>query len=157
MLTLNHLNLPVHDVPAAQAFLETYFGMRTEFAIGANFMAMMNDAGTMRLNLSHFRKLETDPVVYPQDFHIGFFLAEVAAVDAVRARMAGGGLPPGVPSTPSSDTPSTSHRPAASRSKWAVPNSAMPTHFAFSAACSSSSGPSGSSRGWASSRPSRAS
>ena len=83
-MKLNHLNLPVMDVAATRDFLVKYFGMKTVFELKGNTLAMVKDDGDMLLNISHFDKQATE-ILYHRDFHVGFFVADRAAVDAKHA------------------------------------------------------------------------
>ncbi len=57
---------------------------------GDGVLAIMRDRGGMLLALSHFRKAEA--VVYPRDFHVGFYLEDRQAVGAMYDRMIADGL-----------------------------------------------------------------
>ena len=82
-MKLNHLNLTVTDVRAASAFLEKYFGLRST---GGNAgMAFLSDDDGFVLTLMKAGK-KTD-VTYPGNFHIGFFVASEATVDAINRRL----------------------------------------------------------------------
>ena len=82
-MTLNHLNLTVTDVPAASMFLETYFGLQRT---GGNAgMAFLTDNAGFVLTLMKAGK--TIDVRYPGNFHIGFFVASKATVDAINRRL----------------------------------------------------------------------
>ena len=94
-MRLNHINLPVTDVPAARDFLATYFGMETTLELGRGVMAMMADGGGMVLNLSRFDK--ATEIHYHKDFHVGFLVETREEVDAMHARMTGDGLAPDAP------------------------------------------------------------
>ena len=85
-MKLNHLNLTVTDVPAAASFLTEYFGLTGE---GGNAgMAVLFDDDGLVLTLMKAGRAGAD---YPSTFHVGFFLASPAAVDALHARLIAGG------------------------------------------------------------------
>ena len=90
-MILNHINLPVQDVGATRDFFATYFGMKVEFELPKNVMAMMRDDVGLVLIVSHFDK-KTEEVTYHPDFHVGFLVDSNDEVDAVRARLVAGGL-----------------------------------------------------------------
>lgn len=82
-MVLNHLNLTVTDVPAASAFLQTYFGLQPT---GGNAgMAFLTDNTGFVLSLMKAGK--TTDVHYPGNFHIGFFVDSKATVDAINQRL----------------------------------------------------------------------
>ena len=82
-MKLNHLNLTVTDVRAASVFLETYFGLHST---GGNAgMAFLTDDDGFTLSLMKAGKAAG--VTYPANFHIGFFVADEATVDAIHRRI----------------------------------------------------------------------
>lgn len=82
-MILNHINLTVSDVPAASAFLETYFGLqRTGGNAGMAFLT--DNAGFI---LSIMKASKATEVHYPGNFHIGFFVESKATVDAINRRL----------------------------------------------------------------------
>ena len=91
-MKLNHINLPVGDVGATKDFFAQYFGMKVEFELPKNVMAMLRDDAGLLLIVSHFRKGEAGDVPYHPDFHVGFLVDSNDEVDATRARLVAGGL-----------------------------------------------------------------
>src|SRR5262245_47835167 len=82
-MKLNHLNLTVTDVRAAAEFLERYFGLRSR---GGNAgMAFLSDDDGFVLTLMKAGK--TSQVMYPGNFHIGFFVGSEERVDEVNRRL----------------------------------------------------------------------
>lgn len=82
-MKLNHLNLTVTDVPAASAFLEKYFGLKS---MGGNAgMAFLSDDDSFVLTLMKAGK--TTEVAYPGTFHIGFFVESEETVNAINRRL----------------------------------------------------------------------
>ena len=84
---LNHLNLVVSDLDAAEAFFTGHFG----FAVRTRHAALLvldGEAGFV-LVLS----LAREAVSYPAGFHVGFLVADEEAVDAEYARLTAAGLP----------------------------------------------------------------
>ncbi len=89
-MLMNHINLPVSDVPATRAFLETYFGLRCLAAPAPETIVVLADESDCIIALSNFKK--GDAIVYPNGFHIGFMQPSREAVDAIHARLAGDGI-----------------------------------------------------------------
>lgn len=83
-MKLNHVNLTVTDVRAAEAFLETYFGLQSQ---GGNAgMVFLTDEDGFVLTLMK-AKASSDAHSYPGTFHIGFFVASEAIVDRTHRRL----------------------------------------------------------------------
>jgi catechol 2,3-dioxygenase-like lactoylglutathione lyase family enzyme len=95
MIQLNHVNVPVQDIAASQAFYAKYFSMETVLEIGQNYLVIMRDQGGLILNLSHFD--DEDTAQYPKDFHLGFYVDWREEVQAIHALMAADGLAPEKP------------------------------------------------------------
>ncbi len=86
-MKLNHLNLTVSDVPAAKAFLTTYFGLTAmPGAPDDERFTLLRDDDGMALTL--MRGNPNAEVHYPGIFHIGFVQPTHADVDAINQRMA---------------------------------------------------------------------
>ncbi len=85
-MKLNHLNLPVTDVAAAKAFLETYFGLTATPGVGDDerFTLLRDDSG---MAVTLMRGAPGAEVSYPGTFHIGFIQPTDEAVDAINERM----------------------------------------------------------------------
>ena len=94
-MILNHLNLTVTDVPAAQAFLQTYFGLRST-SENRNLAVLFDDAGFV-LTLTSMKLGGESEVRYPANFHIGFAQGSAAQVDEIHHRLVGGGFTPPPP------------------------------------------------------------
>lgn len=83
-MKLNHLNLTVTDVRAAAEFLERYFGLQSR---GGNAgMAFLSDDDGFVLTLMKASKAAGE-VIYPGNFHIGFFVESEEKVDEVNGRL----------------------------------------------------------------------
>ncbi|UHA73508.1 VOC family protein [Paenibacillus sp. 481] len=80
-MKLNHVNLTVNDVGAAQAFLEKYFGLQTGGTRGNSFAALLDDNGLV-LTLMKGAK-----VSYPKTFHIGFGQENEEQVNELNQRL----------------------------------------------------------------------
>lgn len=89
-MKLNHLNLTVSDVPAAQDFLVTYFGLRPQPWGDGQQMAFLKDDDGMIISL--MKAPQAGEVSYPGMFHIGFMQESREQVDAINAQMGQGGL-----------------------------------------------------------------
>ena len=85
-MKLNHLNLTVSDVRAAATFLETYFGMRS-MGGNAGMRFLTDDAAEWGFVLTLMKASQATRVTYPGQFHIGFFVADAAQVDAINQRL----------------------------------------------------------------------
>jgi catechol-2,3-dioxygenase len=82
-MKVNHINLTVTDVQAANAFLEKYFALR---GMGGNAgMAFLSDEDGFVLTL--MKAGTTMPFTYPGNFHIGFFVESEAVVDEINRRL----------------------------------------------------------------------
>lgn len=84
---LNHLNLVVPDPDVAEAFFTTYFA----FTVRTRHRALIVLDGADGFVLVLMRANESAPA-YPAGFHIGFLVADEAAVDAEYARLTAAGL-----------------------------------------------------------------
>lgn len=80
-MKINHLNLTVTDVPAATAYLETYFNLTCSEMMGKGFSMMTDDDGFL-LNL-----MKAKEVNYPETFHMGFQQTTREQVDAVNKHL----------------------------------------------------------------------
>ena len=96
-MILNHINLTVTDVPATQAFLQTYFGLRSTSA-NRNLAVLVDDGGLI-LTLTSMKLGGETEVRYPANFHIGFAQGSSAQVDEIHRRLAADGYTPPLPSS----------------------------------------------------------
>ncbi len=87
-MKLNHLNLTVTDVNAAEAFLHTYFGLQSQGG-NSGFKALFDDNG---LVLTLMKGKRDAVVKYPETFHIGFIQESEEAVTALYERMKADGF-----------------------------------------------------------------
>lgn len=83
-MKLNHLNLSVSDVAAAQSFLEAYFGLRAQGQATSGFALLVDDAGLILTLMSAGENAE---VKYPASFHVGFRQDSEAEVDEINRRL----------------------------------------------------------------------
>jgi catechol 2,3-dioxygenase-like lactoylglutathione lyase family enzyme len=89
---LNHLDLQVPDVPSTAAFFEQHFaftilGNRTSPAI---ILLRGEDGFSLVL-----QRLHGEHLAYPDGFHIGFLVDDVAAVEDRHALLVASGAAPG--------------------------------------------------------------
>lgn len=83
-MKLNHLNLAVSDVRAAQSFLEKYFGLRAAAPAGESFALLLDDAG---LVLTLMKAGQGSEAKYPASFHIGFMQESEAEVNQINQKL----------------------------------------------------------------------
>jgi lactoylglutathione lyase len=88
-MKLNHLNLVVVDVPAAHAFLETYFGLQSMEG-GNNNMRGLVDSNGFTLVLMGIGSGSDSP--YPDGFHIGFIQDSEEQVRVIHQRLTSDGF-----------------------------------------------------------------
>jgi lactoylglutathione lyase len=85
-MKLNHLNLTVTDVQAAEKFLATYFGLQIqrEERDNKNFGILFDDDG---LVLTLMKAGRAATVEYPGTFHIGFMQENDEQVNEINQRL----------------------------------------------------------------------
>lgn len=88
-MKLNHLDLQVRDVTASAAFFERYFGLCVRSNPSSPALVIMTDESGFVLVLQRAKADER----YPEGFHLGFLLDEVAHVRALHARARADGIP----------------------------------------------------------------
>lgn len=88
-MKLNHLDLQVRDVQQSVAFFERYFDFELRSARSSPALAILSDGHDFTLVLQRMRN-EADE--YPEGFHIGFLVDEIARVHAFQARARADGL-----------------------------------------------------------------
>jgi catechol 2,3-dioxygenase-like lactoylglutathione lyase family enzyme len=88
-MKLNHIDLPVTDIPAARAFFVTHFEMRCIFEREDGLTVLLDEDGCA-LTLSGLRQGEAPN--YPKGFHIGFNLDNQDELFEVHGRMASAGV-----------------------------------------------------------------
>jgi catechol 2,3-dioxygenase-like lactoylglutathione lyase family enzyme len=91
-MKLNHANLAVADVGATIAFFERFLGF-TLLANRNDAFAVLDDGHGFVFNLMVPAKGEA--IVYSRNFHIGFFVADEAAVRAKHAELIAAGVEAG--------------------------------------------------------------
>jgi catechol 2,3-dioxygenase-like lactoylglutathione lyase family enzyme len=92
-MQLKHLNLTVSDVSGLTEFFERHFGFKRSLELGAGAFTLMTDNDDFVLALMKPKK--NGPVSYPETFHLGFFVADLAAVQAKHDELEAAGLVPG--------------------------------------------------------------
>ena len=83
-MKLNHLNLTVDDVQAAEAFLEKHFGLRPYGGGQKNFDVLFDDDDLVLTLIGVGRSKQ---VSYPKTFHIGFIQPTESDVDEINRRI----------------------------------------------------------------------
>ncbi|PSL46071.1 catechol 2,3-dioxygenase-like lactoylglutathione lyase family enzyme [Chitinophaga niastensis] len=91
-MQLNHLNLSVQDVPAARKFFETYLDFQSTDTKPNDTLAVLTGADGFILVLMNQRMNEKGNTSYPDAFHIGFYVADEAAVLAIYDRLQNSGI-----------------------------------------------------------------
>jgi len=87
-MKLDHLNLVVPDLDAAQELFTTTFGFDLTMRRGAALAALTGEDG-FTLVLADSRRCGGDGAPrYPKTFHVGFLQESREAVDALHARLA---------------------------------------------------------------------
>lgn len=87
-MILNHLDLQVSDVQATVRHLETFFGLTLESSRRSPAIAILSDGHGFTL------VLQRNPApVYPEGFHVGFLVPDVATVERTHALLVEHGQP----------------------------------------------------------------
>jgi catechol 2,3-dioxygenase-like lactoylglutathione lyase family enzyme len=95
MTRLNHINLPVSNVPELTRFFQQAFGFRLADQSGAGtFSVLLGDDG-FNLVLSHDKI--GGPKAYPGFFHVGFLVDSTSAVRQQHQRITDAGFDPPIP------------------------------------------------------------
>src|SRR5262249_56138803 len=84
IVKLNHVNLPVADVPAARDFFEKHFGFH-RIAEPTDANVVLTDNAGLVLTISNFDHV--DKVTYPKWFHVGFMQDSDDMVDDIYKRL----------------------------------------------------------------------
>lgn len=93
-MQLNHLHLCVHDVAAVSSFFVRHFGFQLADMRGRNGFAVLNGAGGFVLALMRFPCKASPEQACPPMFHVGFLVADEAAVDRAHASLVAEGCAP---------------------------------------------------------------
>jgi catechol 2,3-dioxygenase-like lactoylglutathione lyase family enzyme len=92
---LNHINIPVSDVPELTRFFQQAFGFRLAGQRGAGTFSVLIGEDGFLLVLSYDKNV--NPKTYPALFHIGFLQDSAAAVRQLHQRITDAGFEPPVP------------------------------------------------------------
>jgi catechol 2,3-dioxygenase-like lactoylglutathione lyase family enzyme len=92
-MQLKHLNLTTSDVIGLAEFFERHFEFKRSIELGSGAFTLMSNNEEFVLTLMKPKK--HDPVSYPETFHVGFYVAELAAVHAKHDELEAAGLSPG--------------------------------------------------------------
>lgn len=88
-MLLNHLDLPVSDVPAAAVFLVDHFDLAPVTRIDSPAIVILTDNHGFTLVLQR----RSDPAhAFPDGMHLGFIVDDPATVHAHHARLTAAGL-----------------------------------------------------------------
>ena len=93
-MKLNHVNLPVADVPATRDFFEKHFGFHCITEPTDANVVLTDNAGLV-LTISNFD--HAAKVTYPKWFHVGFMQDSDDKVDNIYERLKKAGMQPGKP------------------------------------------------------------
>ena len=90
MLTLNHANLPVADVPPLRDFFVQHFAFTQLNADDGTRFVILRGAGGFTLNL--MSASVGDPGGFPKNFHVGFIVDTSSEVHETHARLVAAGV-----------------------------------------------------------------
>ena len=82
-MKVNHLHLMVPDVRASADFFQKYFDLKNSGG-NAGLTVLLDDDGFVLTLMKAGSKTTKG---YPENFHVGFFLADEARVDEINRRM----------------------------------------------------------------------
>lgn len=88
-MLLNHLDLPVSDVPAVATFLVDHFGFQPRTRLGSPAIVILDDGHGFTLVL---QRREHADERFPSGLHIGFIVDDPAEVPVHRERLVAAGL-----------------------------------------------------------------
>ncbi|HEY4201776.1 MAG TPA: VOC family protein [Devosiaceae bacterium] len=91
-MQFNHVNLTVTEVAAAADFFTAHFDFAAVGQTRDNFIMLEGEGGFVLTLMTAGR---AGPSPYPRNFHIGFFVATVAAVNAKHEELVQAGRTPG--------------------------------------------------------------
>jgi catechol 2,3-dioxygenase-like lactoylglutathione lyase family enzyme len=83
-MILNHLDLQVSDVQAAVLFFERFFDFAMVTSRNSPAIAVLRGDGDFSLVLQRKKHAEE---TYPEGFHCGFLVQDVAIVERMHARL----------------------------------------------------------------------
>ena len=81
---LNHINIPVYNVPELTRFFQQVFGFRLVDQRGAGTFSVLVGEDNFNLVLSHDKTVGPD--TYPKLFHIGFLQESASSVQELYQR-----------------------------------------------------------------------
>lgn len=88
--TLNHINIPVSDVPELTRFFQQTFGFQLVDQRGAGTFSVLRGEDGFILVLSHDKAV--GPKTYPALFHVGFLQGSPSAVRQLHQRFTDAGF-----------------------------------------------------------------
>jgi catechol 2,3-dioxygenase-like lactoylglutathione lyase family enzyme len=83
-MQLNHLDLQVADVQRHVVFFETFFGLQLTTSRNSPALAILNDEAGFTLVL---QKKKDPTQTYPDGFHLGFLVSDIATVERAHAML----------------------------------------------------------------------
>lgn len=89
-MRLNHIDLPVTDVPAAADFFQRFFGFDVVATKGRDAMAILKGEEGFVLVLTRLRE---EAAAMPQTFHVGFLVSDEHRVHELHRRLSDAELP----------------------------------------------------------------
>jgi catechol 2,3-dioxygenase-like lactoylglutathione lyase family enzyme len=90
---LKHLNLTTSDVSGLATFFERFFGFKRLLERGSGAFTILSNDEDFVVTLVKPKK--HDPVGYPETFHVGFYLDNLAAVQTKHDELAAADFSPG--------------------------------------------------------------
>jgi catechol 2,3-dioxygenase-like lactoylglutathione lyase family enzyme len=91
-MKLKHLNLATSDVSGLAAFFQRFFGFQCLLERGSGAFTILGNGDDFVLTLMRIKS--DDPAAYPETFHVGFYVDDLAAVEAKRHELLAAGLSP---------------------------------------------------------------
>ena len=90
MTVLNHINIPVSNVPELTRFFATVFGFSIEEERGMGKFAVLRGEDGFALILMHDKKVGPD--TYPSLFHVGFLVSSTEEVERLHRKIVDAGF-----------------------------------------------------------------
>ena len=91
-MKLNHINLPVKDVTAARDFFETHFDFTSVDVKLNDTLSLLKGTDGFTLVIMSDKLNQNGNNIYPDAFHIGFFLKTNEEVIGMFERLKAGGI-----------------------------------------------------------------
>ncbi|WP_426436818.1 VOC family protein [Bradyrhizobium genosp. P] len=91
-MKLKHLNLATSDVSALAAFFQRFLAFKCLLERGSGAFTILGNDDDFVLTL--MKRKKSDPDVYPETFHVGFYVDDRTAVQAKHDELMAAGLSP---------------------------------------------------------------